>query len=116
MLFDSAYWWGLYRGGGYLTAVWSTWFAPVEAMGKFWYVGFFWYLHAYAILMCIVPLLDEKRMKGALPFLAVVFGWSFLVIYRHGGLFLPRPIGFSGFSFLTLLGIYVATRLARQNG
>ena len=85
-------------------------------MGKFWYVGFFWYLHAYAILMCIVPLLDEKRMKGALPFLAVVFGWSFLVIYRHGGLFLPRPIGFSGFSFLTLLGIYVVTRLARQNG
>ncbi len=85
-------------------------------MGKSWYVGFFWYLHAYAILMCIVPLLDEKRMKCAIPLLAVVFGWSFLVLYRHGGFYLPRPIGFSPFSFLTLWGIYLATRLARQNG
>jgi hypothetical protein len=66
--------------------------------------------------MCIVPLLDEKRMKYALPFLVVVFGWSFLVGYRHGGHYLPRPIGFSSYSFLLLFGVYVATRLARQNG
>ncbi len=97
---------------GYLEAVRLTWISPPGIDATTW----FWYLHSYAILMCIVPLLDEKRMKYALPLLGVVFGWSFLVIYRHGSLFLPRPIGFSAFSFLTLLGIYLATRLARQNG
>jgi hypothetical protein len=73
-------------------------------------------VHAYAALMCLAPALEEKRFRYVIPFLLIVFGWSFLTTYRHLDFIVPKPAGFSSSSFMTLLGVYVVTRLARQNG
>ena len=66
--------------------------------------------------MCLSPLMEEKKFKNAFPFLAIALGWSFLASCNVLPSILPRPTGFSCYSFLTLLGIYVATRVVRQNG
>ena len=55
-------------------------------------------------------------MKYAISFMLLVFGWSFLTTFRHLDFIVPKPVGFTSHSFMTLLGIYLATRLARQNG
>ena len=87
-----------------------------------------WFLTAYAVMMCLAPLIDIALEKVYLmfkthdymgifkivsPYLACVFVWSFscgLPGIRH---VMPVATGLTGFSFTTLLGVYIAARLVR---
>lgn len=79
----------------------------------------YWFGHAYVLMMlfapCINRALDDRRCaKAILPVLIAIFGWAFSArcpILNH---YVPRPDGLSMYSAFTLLGIYVAARLARR--
>lgn len=80
----------------------------------------YWFLHAYAALMCIAPIIEsafengKSALKIAIPFLAFVFGWGWLwtrfVIWE---LPLPHVHGMESHSWVTLVGVYVTARLCR---
>ena len=101
-------------GDGCLKYIWDV------AVGQ-------WYLNAYAILMCLAPILNEgcrsiaEKFKAdrkvgvmmVLPMIFCAFGWSFsttLPIVRD---YVPRATGLSSYSFLTLLGAYCVARFWR---
>jgi surface polysaccharide O-acyltransferase-like enzyme len=96
---------------GYIKAVLDAW-------GATWR---FWFLHAYIILMAISGLLNKSLnvcsnkevVYNALPILFVVFIWGWLSCFSSLSLIIPLPAGMTGASFLTMLGIYVASRLLR---
>jgi len=73
----------------------------------------FWFLWAYIVVMAIAPILDVD-MKKAKGLLFVVFVWSYLTQIPYVKDYVPRPIGFHAYSFLTLSGIYVCGRVLRK--
>ena len=80
----------------------------------------YWFLHAYAALMCIAPIIEsafengKSVLKMAIPFLVFVFGWGWMwtrfVIWK---LPFPSVHGMESHSWVTLVGVYVAARLCR---
>ena len=98
-------------GGGYLQAVLDAWRAKDG----------YWFLHAYAILMTIVPLLEDKFkackdhgqvLASSVAFLFVIFVWSYSLCFPSLSRIVPQPNGLTSSSgFMTMLGIYIAARL-----
>lgn len=84
-----------------------------------------WFIHAYVGLMMLAPIIEAAlapiKERASLtvaikifgPFLAFVFGWSFLTNYNCMKTFLP-PAPTS--QMLTLLGVYVVARIFRLTG
>lgn len=93
-------------GGGYVHSVVMTWGAPWR----------YWYLHAYAALMCLAPALKAERFGRFQPFFLIVFLWGFLLVYRTFSDYIPHASGFGSYSFVTLLGIYLFARVAKELG
>lgn len=93
-----------YGDDGYLKSVISTWGAPWR----------YWYLHAYAALLCLSPALRTKKLGRFQPFWGVVFVWGFLTIYNSFSEVIPRAAGFGSHSFVTLLGVYLFARIAKE--
>ena len=81
----------------------------------------YWFLHAYAALMCIAPIIErtfdndkKSALKIATPFLVFVFGWGWLwTRFAIWKLPFPSVHGMESHSWVTLLGVYVAARLCR---
>lgn len=100
-------------GGGYQQAVLDAWRAKEG----------YWFLHAYAILMTIAPLLEEKFkackdhgqvLASSVAFLLVIFVWSYSLCFPSLSRIVPQPNGLTSSSgFMTMLGIYIGARLFR---
>ena len=83
-----------------------------------------WFLWAYVVLMCFAPLINaavdgcSKRDAIAMtvPLLICVYVWMMLAGFPVLRDILPTPRGFGGCSFLSLIGVYVAVRLAVKLG
>lgn len=75
----------------------------------------FWFLHAYAVLMVLSPLLKiEKDLKLSLPFLILIFGYGWLANLAHiKDVDLPLRMSFDSHTWTTLIGMYVLGRLYR---
>lgn len=70
-----------------------------------------WYLNAYAVLLCLSPMLNAAvkvvTVRQLIPLCLCAFGWSFattLPIIQH---YIPKPAGIGAYTFLTLVGVYV---------
>ena len=79
----------------------------------------YWFGHAYVLMMLFAPCInraleDRRCAKAILPVLTAIFGWAFLTRCPILNRYVPRPDGLSMYSAFTLLGIYVAARLARR--
>lgn len=83
----------------------------------FYHVRLTWFLHAYAVLMLVVPLLNAALEKRGweLPFLILAFGWSYLYDIGHLRPYVFAAAGFGSHTPLTLAGIYVAARIFRRD-
>ena len=77
-----------------------------------------WYLNAYVVVMCIAPIInlasDRITVKELFPLLLCAFGWSFATTLPYVGGRVPHAHGLEAYSFLTLLGAYVAARTLRM--
>lgn len=76
----------------------------------------YWFLHAYVLMMVFAPLVDnalEKslNLKTMLPILIAIFIWGFSPTLPILGWVAPKTAGLTGYSGLTLLGVYVLGRL-----
>ena len=83
--------------------------------------GGYWFLHAYVLMMVFAPLVDgmlEKsiNLKVMLPLLVVIFIWGFSPTLPIIGWIVPKTAGLTGYSGLTLLGIYVLGRMYKLLG
>ena len=107
--------WG--ETGGYFDAVLDAWRAKEG----------YWFLHAYAILMTLSPIVekvfDHKRedkeqcLIEIMPFLFVVFIWSYMTGFPSLSRIVPQPLGITkSESVIVLLGIYLAARAIRFYG
>lgn len=92
-------------GGGYMHSVIEAWGAPWR----------YWYLHSYAALLCLSPALSKDELGFRQPFVLMVFIWGYLLNYRTVASIIPRIDGFGSHTFVTLLGIYLITRIAKEN-
>lgn len=91
-----------------------------------------WYLNAYAVLMCLSPILNvaidsiaqrwhETRNIRVLlsliaPPVACLIGWSCLIelpILRN---FLPKTAGLQSYSSLMMVGVYIVARILNVTG
>ena len=83
----------------------------------FYHVRLTWFLHAYAVLMLVAPLLNAALEKRGweLPFLALAFGWSYLYEIAHFRPYVFPTTGLGAHTPLTLAGIYVAARIFRRD-
>ena len=84
------------------------------------YMKWFWFLHAYAILMLFAPILNLAIIQGGgykltvMPLVALVFGWSYLYEIGHLKPFVFPASGLGAHTPLTLIGIYLLARLFRS--
>ena len=80
-----------------------------------------WFVNAYIMLMLMAPMINyamesssrDKLLEISAPILILVFGWEFLTIVPSIREWIPADRGFGTHSGLTLVGIYVASRLYR---
>lgn len=80
-----------------------------------------WFLHAYVILLCMAPMLEQifektslrTYMSMTLPYLMVVFLWGFMVNLNCLKGVLPTSPGLISHSVMTMLGIYIVGRIYR---
>ena len=96
---------------------WGTVIAAIKDIA-----GGYWFLHAYAALMCIAPLIESAMGDGdkkvvlnrVSPFLLFVFAWGWL--YTRLAIWeipFPHVHGQESHSWVTLVGVYVVARLCR---
>ncbi len=80
-----------------------------------------WFLHAYVLMMCMVPLVNlviDKCTAGefailSTPFLIAVFGWGLATELPILHCYVPKNPGLGSMTGLTLLGCYIWGRLYR---
>lgn len=86
----------------------------------------YWFVHAYVVMMCIAPLAErafvdmqtspDRRREGlfmCMPFLVMVYGWSFAMMIPVVQRFIPRTEGLVPFSGITLFATYLVGRVYR---
>lgn len=87
----------------------------------------YWFVHAYVVMMCIAPFVEyvfadtlalssERRsilLSTCMPFLMMVFGWSFAMMIPCVQNLIPRTEGLVPFSGITLFATYLVGRLYR---
>lgn len=86
-----------------------------------------WFINGYTVLMLMAPALNylvkgvsegmgaEKRgeaINASVLILVLVFGWAFLKTFPHVSRWIPFSAGIEAYSGITLVGIYLAARLA----
>lgn len=77
-----------------------------------------WFLKGYVVVMLFAPIVNlalerKPAIKTFAPFLALVFGWTFLACAPRLGELIPQSPGLSAYSGITMLGIYLAARIVR---
>lgn len=89
----------------------------LPSLKEYWitYIQRFWFLHAYALMMLLSPLVDTKKDFSTMwTVLLLVFVWAGLSSVPYLGRAMPRSAGIAAYSGLTLFGVYVAARLFRK--
>lgn len=81
----------------------------------------YWFLNSYFFLCFCSPVInaavsEKTPKKQIVPFLALVFGWGFLLTVPYAKDVLPRVAGFEPMSGLTLVGLYAFARCFRVYG
>ena len=78
----------------------------------------FWFLHAYALMMCFAPLVnaavERGKMVAVLPLLVSVWFWGFGLTLPWFETHLPKTDGLDAYGGLTLTAIYAAARICRE--
>lgn len=86
----------------------------------------YWFVHAYVLMMCMAPLVERvfadaqsspqgrrAALSACVPFLAMVYGWSFAMLIPVVQNLVPRTQGLVPFSGVTLFAAYLVGRLYR---
>lgn len=86
----------------------------------------YWFVHAYVVMMCLAPLVERvfvdaqaspqgrrAALSACVPFLAMVYGWSFAIQIPIVQSFMPRSEGLVPYSGITLFAAYLVGRLYR---
>lgn len=85
----------------------------------------YWFLWAYIALMMIAPVLNmaiecaktmdkKKALIALVPFMCLVFGWSYVRGIPQTMELLPDVAGAGGSAFLSFVGIYVMARITNE--
>ena len=78
----------------------------------------FWFLHAYAVMMILAPMVDALLSEGGairiMPFLAMVWIWGFGRTLPFGDALFPGTAGLDAYGGITLTAIYVASQICRK--
>ncbi len=78
----------------------------------------FWFLHAYAVMMMLAPLIDSaidsEDYRRIVPLLFLVWVWGFGRTLPFGDDILPRTAGLDALGGITLAGIYAGARICRR--
>lgn len=89
-------------------------------MGAMKHIKGLWFLHAYAFMLFLTPIVDcvleISNGRRLVPFLFLVFGWGLATELPIVHKFVPRPEGIGSFSGMTLLGVYTVARMIRCYG
>ena len=85
-----------------------------------------WFVHAYVVMTCLAPLVERVfadaqaspqgrrvALSACVPFLAMVYGWSFAMQIPVVQNLVPRTEGLVPFSGVTLFAAYLVGRLYR---
>ena len=86
----------------------------------------YWFVHAYVVMTCLAPLVERAFadaqaspqghravLSACIPFLAMVYGWSFAMLIPVVQNLVPRTEGLVPFSGVTLFAAYLVGRLYR---
>ena len=86
----------------------------------------YWFVHAYVVMMCLAPFVEcvfadaqsspqgrRAALAVCMPFLVMVYGWSFAMLIPIVQNFVPRSEGLVPFSGITLFAAYLVGRLYR---
>ena len=86
----------------------------------------YWFVHAYVLMMCLAPLVERvfadaqaspqgrrAALSACVPFLAMVYGWSFAMLIPVVQNLVPRTQGLVPFSGVTLFAAYLVGRFYR---
>lgn len=81
----------------------------------------YWFVWAYIALMLISPILNAAAEgeggfvnRRIIPFLVLVYGWSYVAQLPHVKNYIPMYSGSGQLSVLTLAAIYVCARIVRM--
>lgn len=78
----------------------------------------FWFLHAYALMMMLSPLInlavDSGDCRRAVPLLFLVWIWGFGRTLPFGDDILPQTAGLDALGGITLAGVYAGARICRR--
>lgn len=77
-----------------------------------------WFLHAYAFMMCLAPLVDgalmvNKSFMSIGPLVLLAFGWGYAIEMPKIYVLVPQTSGIGSFTGITLLGVYALARWCR---
>jgi hypothetical protein len=77
-----------------------------------------WFLNAYIILMMFAPVLNyklnDKGLRDLIPLLILTFVWCCLGSMHGIRSVIPKASGVGAYSFVTLVGIYIGSRLCEK--
>ena len=77
----------------------------------------FWFLHAYAVMMMLAPLvnalIDRGLISNIYPLLCLVWLWGFGRTLPFGAELLPKTAGLDAYGGITLTAIYAAARVCK---
>lgn len=78
----------------------------------------FWFLHAYAAMMMLAPLvnalIDGGQISNIYPLLCLVYIWGFGRTLPFVSQLLPKTAGLDAYGGITLTAIYAAAKVCRQ--
>ena len=78
----------------------------------------YWFVHAYVVMMVLAGLGErcekDEMVRRTMPYIVLVFGWSFLLLIPKIRHFVPPLPGFVPFSGLTIFAVYLVGRLYRS--
>ena len=81
----------------------------------------YWFLWTYIACMMCSPIVNAGvdmlvrscGLRGVVPCVALVFGWSYLTIVPHVKEYIPIVNGFGSIGLVSMLGTYIAARVYR---
>lgn len=78
----------------------------------------YWFVHAYVVMMVLAGMIGESERRSlvvrAIPFVILVYGWSFSMLIPGVQKYVPRTSGLVPYSGITLFAAYLVGRFYRD--